>query len=447
MTSIDRRHFLHSATAALFGAAAAARMQPANAAVRQGRGKAKSCILVYLLGGPPHQDMWDLKPNAPSEYRGPFEPIATSTPGLHISEHLPKLARQTHRTTIVCSLGYNNGDHPFMTYYTLTGRVSAIPLGANTVLPPSREDDPHMGCVVSKFKHDAQQVPGYVAIPEVQVRMTMMPVAGGGRAGYLGPEYNPLAINGDPRQSRAAAALALPDGITGERSSQREQLLAMLDGFGGKMGALQDYKTVRQRAFSLTGANHGEGLCSLDSENPQLRDRYGRDRFGQSLLLARRLVERGVSFVGVHFNNMTKCDGWDTHKDNFTCLKNELLPTLDRGLSALLDDLADRQLLDETLVVCMGEFGRTPKINSNAGRDHWGQCGSVVLAGGGVRGGNIVGASDANGAYPIATSVGPPDMVATIYHALGLNPNALIVDPRLNRTLRLSDGHVIPGVF
>jgi hypothetical protein len=391
--------------------------------------------------------MWDLKPSAPSEFRGPFNPISTKTVGIQLSEHLPKLAEQTDRLSIIRSLGYNNGDHPFMTYYTLTGRVSRQPLGANTILPPSREDDPHMGCVISKFKHQRRDIPGYVAIPEVQVRMTMTPIAGGGRAGFLGPEYNPLAINGDPREADAVSALALPKNVDTERRSGRRQLLAMLDGFGGGLNKLKDYESVRRRALELIDGTDGEGLFSLQSEKPKLRDEYGRHRFGQSLLLARRLIERGVSFVAVHFNNMTKCDGWDTHKNNFNCLRDELLPMFDQGLSALLTDLAARGLLDETLVVCMGEFGRTPRINKNAGRDHWGRCGSVVLAGGGVQGGNVVGASNANGAYPIETPVGPPDLIATIYHALGLNPNAIFVDPRLNRTLQLGDGKVIRGVF
>lgn len=442
---MNRRNFLQSGTAALFSAAALARRTSAD--VKRGRGRAKHCILVYLLGGPPHQDMWDLKPDAASEFRGPFDPISTSTTGIQISEHLPKLAQQTNRMSIIRSLGYNNGDHPFMTYYTLTGRISPRPLGANTVLPPSREDDPHMGSVVSKFKHQQKSVPGYVAIPEVQIRMKMIPVAGGGRAGYLGPEFNPLAINGDPRKTGAASALTLPEGVDVKRRSGREQLLAMLDGFGGKLDPLRDYEIVRRRAVELTGADDGDGLFSLESEQPKLRESYGSHRFGQSLLMARRLVERGVSFVGVHFNNMTKCDGWDTHGNNFKCLESELLPMLDQGLSALIDDLADRGMLDETLVVCMGEFGRTPRINNKSGRDHWGQCGAAVLAGGGVVGGNVVGASNANAAYPVETPVGPPDMVATIYHALGLNPNALVVDPRLNRTLQLSDGDVIRSVF
>ncbi|MFP6674668.1 MAG: DUF1501 domain-containing protein [Pirellulaceae bacterium] len=445
---MDRRNFLQAGTTALFsGAAMCGRAANADSPLQAGRGKAKHCILVYLLGGPSHLDMWDLKPDAPSEFRGPFDPISTRTVGIRLSEHLPKLSEQTERLSIIRSLGYNNGDHPFMTYYTLTGRVSKQPLGANTILPPSREDDPHMGCVISKFKHQLPHIPGYVAIPEVQVRMTMTPIAGGGRAGFLGPEYNPLAINGDPREKDAVAALSMPEGADTGRRSGRRLLLAMLDGFGGGLNKLKDYESVRRRALDLTDSVDGEGLFSLESEKPKLRDQYGRHRFGQSLLLARRLIERGVSFVGVHFNNMTKCDGWDTHKDNFNCLRNELLPMVDQGLSSLLSDLSDRGLLDETLVVCMGEFGRTPRINKNAGRDHWGQCGSAVLAGGGVQGGNVVGASNANGAYPIETPVGPPDMVATIYHALGLNPNAVVVDPRLNRTLQLGDGEVIPGVF
>lgn len=444
---MDRRAFLHAGTAALFSGAASVLAATESSPVRRSAARAKHCILVYLLGGPPHQDMWDLKPDAPSEIRGPFDPIATATPGIQISEHLPRLARQTDRMSIVRSLGYNNGDHPFMTYYTLTGRISPTPLGANTVLPPSREDDPHMGCVVSKFCHQDPRAPGYVAMPEVQVRMTMKPVAGGGRAGYLGPEFNPLAINGDPREAGSVAALTLPSEITSQRQQQRKQLLAMLDGFGGKLDRLGDYEAVRTKAVELTDSARGPGMFSLGSEKAKLRDTYGRHRFGQSLLLARRLIERGVSFVGVHFNNMTKCDGWDTHKNNFNCCRDELLPMLDQGLAALLDDLSDRGLLDETLVVCMGEFGRTPRINKSAGRDHWGQCGAAVLAGGGVKGGNIIGASDAHAAYPKETAVAPPDMVATIYSAFGLNPNALIVDPRLNRTLQLSQGSVIPGVF
>jgi uncharacterized protein DUF1501 len=439
-TPITRRRLLQAGTLALFSGAA-----PAHAAgAPAGAGRARACILVYLLGGPSHIDMWDLKPDAPAEVRGPFRPIRTSAPGVEISEHLPRIARQAHRLAIVRSVTYPNGDHPFMTYHTLTGRVSPEPLGANTVLPPSRRDDPHLGSVVARFKHRRPDVPGYVAIPEVRVRMQPVPIAGGGRAGFLGPQYDPLCINEDPRER--VEGLDLPEMVSAARFDRRRSLLATLDGTPAE-GAQGEYQAFRDRGTGLVRAAGADGLFSLDREPEPLRERYGKHRFGQSLLLARRLVERGVSFAAVHFNHMSKCDGWDTHANNFECLKGELLPLLDQGLSALLQDLADRGLLDETLVVVMGEFGRTPKINASAGRDHWGECASVVLAGGGVRGGTVVGASDGTGAYPVEQPVGPPDIVATIYHALDLRPEARMYDSLLQRPMTLCDGVPLRQLF
>jgi hypothetical protein len=413
-------------------------------APRESRPSAKHCILVYLLGGPSHLDMWDPKPKAPAEIRGPFEPIATAVPGVQFTEHLPRLARRADQLAIVRSVSHDNNDHPYMAYYTLTGRVSPVPLGANTVLAPSRSDDPHMGAIVSKFKHADTNVPGYVAIPELTVRMAPVPVAGGGRAGYLGPRYDPLPVNDDP--TRPIASLALPTGVSAARLNGREELLAVLDGRTLKTQRAAEYAAARRTAMRLTRSIGGGGMFELSAEAAALRDSYGRGRFGQSLLLARRLVERGVSFVGVHFNYMSKCDGWDTHKNNFTCLKHELLPLFDRGLSALLDDLAVRGLLEETLVVVMGEFGRTPKINADSGRDHWGLCGSVVLAGGGVNRGIVVGASDKIGAYPAAEPVSPPDVTATIFHALGLDPKQLMSDGQ-GRPLALSTGQPVAELF
>ena len=444
----SRRDCLHAASATFLGALSLARSAAAGAS---GSGPspnrprpAKHCILVYLLGGPPHQDLWDLKPHAPAEIRGAFQPIETVVPGIAIGEHLPRLAQHADRYAIVRSLSYANNDHPFMTYYTLTGRISSIPLGANTVLPPSRTDDPHMGAVVSCFKHDDPTTPGYVALPEVRVRMGAEPVAGGGRSGFLGPRHEPLAINDDPRQP--LPLLRLPEDVGAGRLAGRERLLAILDGRSARSLRTREYETTRGSALGLTRASSGNGLFELDAEPAALRAQYGEHRFGQSLLLARRLVERGVSFVGVHFNYMTRCDGWDTHKNNFACLKDELLPMLDQGLSSLLDDLAQRGMLDETLVVTMGEFGRTPRINADAGRDHWGLCGSAVFAGGGIRGGQVIGASDKIGAMPTDSPVGPPDVVATIYHALGLDPHELMHDQQ-NRPLPLSTGSMIRGLF
>ena len=330
-----------------------------------------------------------------------------------------------------------------MIYHTLTGRESRVPLGANTVLPPSRCDDPHLGSVVARFKHHDARVPGYVAMPEVRVRMAAMPVSGGGRAGLLGAAYDPLAINDDPREP--PPGFKLPEGLSAERFDSRQSLLAMLEGDTSCVATSADYRSYRDAASRLVGSTAAGGLFSLEEERPAVRDRYGRHRFGQSLLVARRLVERGVSFVGVHFNYMTKCDGWDTHQKNFESLKGELLPLLDEGLSALIGDLRERGMLDETLVVTMGEFGRTPRVNKDGGRDHWGPAASVVFAGGGTRGGTMVG-DDRTCAFPTEHPVGPPDVVATIYHALGLEAQTIMHDP-LGRPLTICEGKAIAALF
>ncbi len=442
-----RRTFLQAGTLTFFAGLSQARRANAFTHERSQAsasfGRAKRCILVYLLGGPPQIDMWDMKPQAPAEIRGPFQSIASPVAGMRFCEHLPRLAAHAPDLSILRSVTFPNNDHPFMIYHTLTGRASRVPLGANTVLPPSRSDDPHLGAVVAKFKHRKRGIPGYVAIPEVQVRKQTTPVAGGGRAGLLGAAYDPLAINDDP--GVPPLGLKLTDDMSPDRFAGRQSLLAVLDGHTARSAAMQEYRTFRQSAADLVGSA-GDGMFALDRESPQTHKRYGKHRFGQSLLLARRMVECGVSFVGVHFNHMTKCDGWDTHKQNFPALKDELLPLLDQGLSALLGDLKDRGLLDDTLVVTMGEFGRTPKVNRDGGRDHWGFCSSVLWAGGGVRGGNLVGKSDATCAYPTDLPVGPADVVASIYHALGLAPHTLMHDP-LGRPLAITDGQVIQQLF
>jgi hypothetical protein len=442
----SRRSFLQAGTLAFLAGVSKSQsahgLTPEDPTANASFGRAKRCILVYLLGGPPQIDMWDMKPAAPVEIRGPFQSISSPVPGMRFCEHLPKLAAQAGDLSLLNSVTFPNNDHPFMVYHTLTGRESRVPLGANTVLPPSRSDDPHLGAVVSKFKHTQRGVPGYVAIPEVQVRMLTTPVAGGGRAGLLGAAYDPLAINDDP--SVAPVGLKLPGDMTSDRFDKRQSLLAVLDGRSARAASMQDYRAFRQAAAGLVGA--AGSMFALDREPPQLHERYGKHRFGQSLLLARRLVEHGVSFVGVHFNHMTKCDGWDTHKNNFPALKDELLPLLDQGLSALLTDLKERGLLEDTLVVTMGEFGRTPKVNADGGRDHWGYCSSVLFAGGGVRGGNVVGASDSICAHPTDLPVSPADVVASIYHTFGLAPETLMHDP-LGRPLAISEGRVIRQLF
>ena len=413
-------------------------------------GRASSCIFVYLLGGPPHLDMFDLKPDAPAEIRGPFQPIDTNIPGVQICEHLPRLAATAHRFTLVRSVSHPNSNHTPMIYYTLTGRQTEQPSQDNDIRPPSRADFPHTGSVVARFKPTRSAVPGYVVIPEVAVRSSLSgefkrartPLRGG-NAGFLGSRFDPLAVNGEPGTPEAIPALALPAGVTAKHFEERANILALLE--KGQPPATSDgYHALRKRAILLTGAaNDGRSpLFSLDDEPLRVRERYGRNRFGQALLLARRLTEAGVPMVAIHFNEMTICDGWDTHAKNFEALQTELLPFLDQGLSALLEDLDQRGRLQETLVACLGEFGRTPKINANAGRDHWGDCSTTLLAGGGIRGGLVYGESDRQGAFPKSDRVDPVDIQATLYHCFGLDPNHAMYD-QLNRPHQLSTGKIV----
>jgi hypothetical protein len=412
---------------------------------------ARSCILVYLLGGPPHLDMWDLKPQAPAEVRGPFRPIQTPVPGLQICEHLPQLARQAPRYALVRSVSHNNHNHTPMIYYTLTGRPVEQPNQDNDVRPPQRADFPHLGAILARFKRSPRGLPGYVAIPELAVRSStrgefkrVRSLLRGGGAGFLGPLYDPLAVNGEPGTAAGIPALASPADVRAERLERRAALLSALDGVHAQSGsALQSFRALRQQALVLTGAaGSATPAFSVEGEPTPVRERYGRHRFGQAMLLARRLSEAGVPMIAIHFNEMTVCDGWDTHSKNFTALQSELLPMLDQSLSALLEDLHQRGRLSETLVVVMGEFGRTPRINKDAGRDHWGLCQSVLLAGGGIRGGQVHGSSDRIGAYPATDPVDPTDIHATMFHCLGLDPERTMYDA-LRRPFPLSTGRVL----
>jgi hypothetical protein len=415
---------------------------------------ARSCILIYLLGGPPHLDMWDLKPHAPAEIRGPFRPVPTSLPGLQICEHLPRLARLAHRYALLRSVSHNNHNHTPMIYYTLTGREVEQPNQDNDVRPPQRTDFPHLGAVLAQCKRSPRGLPGYVAIPELAVRSSLQgefkrartPLRGGG-AGFLGPLVDPLTVNGAPGTVEAVPAMSPPPDVSLGRLDRRAALLSVLEQGGPRLSGTQALGELRRQAVALTGAAGGRAQpFVLDGEPPRLRDRYGRHRFGQALLLARRLAEAGVPMIAIHFNEMTVCDGWDTHAKNFPALQSELLPMLDQGLSALLDDLDDRGRFDQTLVVVMGEFGRTPRINKDGGRDHWGLCQSVLLAGGGIRGGQVLGASDRIGAYPATDPVDPVDIHATVYHCMGLDPERTITD-QLRRPYPISTGRLLANLL
>jgi hypothetical protein len=433
---------------AAFGAATSA--NPSTSTMADGAGRARSCILVYLLGGPSHLDTFDLKPQAPAEVRGPFAPIPTSVPGVQICEHLPRLASGFESYALVRSVSHRNSNHTPMIYYTLTGRHTAVPEVDNDVRPPQRGDFPHIGAVLARLKHAGGALPGYVAIPEVAVRSSTegefkraRTLLRGGGAGFLGTQFDPLGVNGNPGEADAVPSLASPAHLPPEQLDRRAALLSVLEGRGPPGRATGNYSQLRDHAFVLTGsAGRTRELFSLEGEPPAVRERYGRHRLGKALLLARRLSEAGVPMIAVHFNEMTVCDGWDTHAKNFEALQGELLPMLDQGLSALLEDLSQRGRLGETLVVCLGEFGRTPQINGNAGRDHWGPCSSALLAGGGIRGGHVLGASDPMAAWPVSQPVDPVDIHATMYHALGLDPRAHIHDAA-RRPWEISTGRVL----
>lgn len=433
LNSMPRRRLLRTGG----GLALAASAWPASLLANTQRpASAKSCILIYLLGGPPHQDMFDLKPDAPAEVRGPFQPISTNVPGLQICEHLPRLAQQANRYALLRAVSHSNSNHTPMIYYTLTGRETAQPLMDNDIRPPQRTDFPHLGSVVSQYLPPPDGVPGHVAIPELAIRSS---VAGefkrarsplrGGNGGFLGPKLDPLCVDGEPGVAASVPALSLPERVTFDRLEARREMLSLLDR-PIPSRSTGEFELLRQKALLLTGAANTERspLFALDSVPAPVRDRYGRNRFGQACLLARQLTEAGVPFVSIHFNEMTLCDGWDTHSKNFEALQSELLPFVDQGLSALIDDLTDRGRFDDTLLACFGEFGRTPKINSNAGRDHWGDCSTTFLAGGGIRGGTVYGESDRIAAFPKSDAVNPVDVQSTIYHCLGLPAEALIYD-------------------
>ena len=404
-----------------------------------GFGRAKSCILIFLWGGPSHIDTWDLKPDAPEGIRGPFRSIATDVPGISISEHFPLLARQAHRLSIVRSMNHDDAAHLSTAHRILTGHLAPTPNSDDA--GPSPVDWPHLGALVSKLRPTPGAIPSAVNMPWT----VMHPSAPGGRApgqdaGWLGKAYDPFHIDGDPNDSDfQVEGLGLPEGISPGRLADRRGLLRHLADAADQTGAgFPSWNLFQQKALDGLVSAEARGAFQIDREDPRLRDRYGRHIHGQCLLLARRLIEAGVGLVTVNWHN----DGhtfWDTHRDNFNSLKNRLMPPADQGFSALVDDLDCRGLLDETLVVWVGEFGRTPRITkANSGREHWPHCYSAVLAGAGVRGGNVFGASDRWAAYPASDPVSPDDLGATILHALGIEP---ATDPKmpLIAPLRIND--------
>lgn len=406
----------------------------------------RSCIFVFYQGGPSHLDTWDMKPKAPAEVRGEFRPIATAVPGLWACEHLPHLARVADRLTIVRSLHHGSTNHLPAAFTTLIGREPSR--GDQLLVGQSNNDPPCIGSSVSRARPPALQgVPPFVALP---YRMWNEMDVPGQSAGFLGAAHEPLQVEGDPNHPDfRLPELEFPMGVSAARLVGRDSLLDNLERPSLSVDAnsgLTPYRDYHRKAMELLASSSIRSAFDLRNEDATMRDRYGRTQHGQSLLLARRLVESGVQFVAVYDRKINGAESWDTHGNNFALMKDSLLPPADRGLAALIEDLATRGLLQSTLVVALGEFGRTPRVNAGAGRDHWPYCYNAVLAGGGVREGHIYGSSDGMGAHPETNPVTPADMAATVMWRFGLDPAAEIHD-RTDRPYRLADGQPIGALF
>jgi uncharacterized protein DUF1501 len=410
------------------------------------QGKAKSVILIFNCGAPSHIDLWDPKPDAPDAVRGEFKPITTNVAGIQISELLPRLAERTDKLAIIRSVHHSHSSHNSGMYWSIVGRPYRID---NTLLSPSPTDYPSFGTLVGWLaQRDGYSgaVPPYVITPEPHCDSRVY-ITPGQFGGCLGSKYDPFVLQADPNADDFRVRnLRMNEELAGGRLEQRSELLGKLGSAARSVpsATAAEYDVHRGQAASLVASGDAARAFDLSKEPTAARERYGRHTWGQSHLLARRLVESGVKFV-------TTVNGpsiiWDTHLDNFGRLKNKLVPPMEQAFVALLDDLTERGLLDSTLVVWMGDFGRTPTINKDAGRDHWPQCYTVVLAGGGIRGGQTIGASDKTGAYPQDHPVSPADIHATVFKALGYDPRAITYYTADGRPTLLSDGQPIRALL
>jgi hypothetical protein len=413
------------------------------------KARAHAVIFLHQWGGPSHHDTFDMKPNAPAEIRGEFKPITSNVPGMSVCERLPRMAHVMDKVTLIKSLRHEMKNHNSAGYYSLTGYA---PPTDDQRLRDSTDLCPAYGSVVDRLAPSRPGVPTFVAYPYVISDGSITP---GQHASFLGKAHDPLLVRQDPNAPDfRLPELSLPENLSLQRLENRRAVLKLID----EQADLLDYSAKArgidahyERAMTMLSAPGVKQAFDLSSEPVAVREKYGRTTYGQGCLLARRLVEAGARFINVYFSqSIGGCEGgWDTHgfndKPMYPILKNHLLPITDQTLPTLLEDLGDRGLLDTTLVVWVGEFGRSPKINNIAGRDHWPQCYPALLAGGGVKRGHVFGASDRTGAFPASEPLRPEDLSATIYHLLGIDPKTEVADA-LNRPLPISPGKIIEGV-
>ena len=440
-SALSRRSFITASTAACFGLPLG-KAAPGSGPTLQRKKPAKSTILFFLCGGASHIDMWDMKPDAPVEYRGEFSPIATTAPDIRLCEHMPLLAKQAHHFSLVHGVtdyGRATGDHHAGYYYNLTGHApdASFKLQGNDRRPQAT-DWPHMGCVIGAQRKEAGKLPNVITLPH---KPSKAPYTRPGQfAGRIGLEHDPFFLNGSTESplNFSAPTLTLNADSAPGRIEDRKAMLEALSSMRRELDHdefVRNYSVQQARAFQLLSASGTAGAFDIRSEPESVRARYGSSINGTSLLMARRLVEAGVPFITVFWKEneaiAKRCKsagGWDTHASNFDCLREYLLPEFDRGFSALLEDLHQRGLLEETLVLVSSEMGRKPQIGdprsggrTGAGRDHWTSCMSVLMAGGGVQGGQVCGRTDKHAAYPAEKPYGPEDITKTVYHAMGIH--------------------------
>jgi len=466
----SRREFLRVGGAGLLGLTlgdifrlqAASEKVLSSGAPRNGWGQAKSVILLFLQGGPSHIDIWDPKPDAPSNIRGEFKPIRTNVPGIWLSEVMPLLANQMDKATLIRSVSYTPAglfNHTAAIYQMMTGYTPDRVSPSGQLEPPAPNDFPHIGSQITRLKPPEVSMLPFVMLPRPLQESNV--VGKGGTAGFLGPAFDPYYFYQDPAKEINLDDLALRKDVSKERLERRERLLDRVNRAMPEIEksvskyALDAYY---QKAFDLILSGRARNAFDLTQESDKTRDRYGRHTFGQGCLLARRLVEAGTRFVQMNWpavaNGNPTVDAWDTHAANFGPLRNLHCPKLDSGLSALLEDLDQRGLLQETMVLAIGEFGRSPRLgvstsgNGNApdGRDHWPYCYTALIAGAGIRRGALYGKSDATGSSPAENPVHPTQLLATLYTSLGIDPSTIVFN-HLNQPRELVQAKPIPELF
>jgi hypothetical protein len=466
----SRREFLRVGGAGLFGLSLAdilalqaqGSAPPLDPKQKGGWGKAKSVIFLFLQGGPSHIDIWDPKPDAPSNIRGEFKPIKSNVPGIWLSETMPLLAKQMDKATLIRSMSYTPAglfNHTAAIYQIMTGYTPDRVSPSGQLEPPAANDFPHFGCQVSRLRPPETPMLPFVLLPRPLQESNV--IGKGGTAGFLGAAHDPYFFYQDPNKDIKLDDLTMRKDVSKERLERRANLLKKVEDAMPDMEkavasyALDSYYT---KAFDLVSSGRARDAFDLTKEPDKVRDRYGRHTFGQGVLLARRLIEAGTRIVQVNWpavaNGDPKVDAWDTHAANFGPLKELHCPKLDSGLSALLEDMDQRGMLEETLVVAIGEFGRSPRLgvstsgNSNSpdGRDHWPYCYTALIAGAGVRRGALYGKSDATASSPAENPVHPIQMLATIYHALGIDPHTIVYN-HLNQPRELVQAEAVPAFF